>query len=69
MRVALAVVAEEAVDPLFRRCAGGFKVPHAPFAEGRGGVACVFRNLGYRYGFIGKWVLAFGRDLVVAADG
>jgi len=65
---ALAVVAEEAIHAFFGGSAGGVEKSHPPFAEGAGGLACGFGDLGDGDGFLGERELAFGRQFVVSAD-
>ena len=68
MGMTLAVVAEETVDALLVRAAGGVEKSHAPLAEGGGGIVGGFGDFANGDGFGRNGELTFGREFVVAAD-
>ena len=65
--VALAVVAEEVVEAVLQRAAGGVEHAHAPFAHAGGGVAVILKDLGHRDGAGRQRELALGLDLAIGA--
>src|SRR5687767_4068826 len=67
MRVALAVIAEEMIEPLLQRIARGAKHSHSPLAHAGSRVVRILQNLRDGDGLCGKRQLAAGRDLPIAA--
>ncbi len=67
--VALAVVAEEVVEAVLERAAGGVEHAHAPLADDGGGVAGGLEEFGDGEGAGREGHLALGLDLAVCSDG
>jgi hypothetical protein len=68
VRVALAVVAEEMIEPVLQRAAARVEHAHAPLADGGGCVAGGLEQLSDGEGALRQRLLALGLDFAVRAD-
>ena len=69
MGVALAVVAEKAINALFVGTSAGIKESHTPFPKSRGGVSGSLRDFADGDGFGRDGPLSFRSHFAVATDG
>ncbi len=68
VRVTLAIVTIEMVDPVFKWAAGGIEHTHAPFTHGRCLIAGGLENSGHGNGVFRKRPLAFGLNLAIGPN-
>jgi hypothetical protein len=68
VRVALAVVAEEMIEPVLQRAAARVEHAHAPLADARGGVAHALEQLRHGWRVLRQRHLSLRLDLPIGAD-